>query len=154
MASNVKHLSRLAPLLPQLVFAFRESRGPIPAVLEPVGHAGERHLRMVISLANEGPATVSELAERLHMTQAHASLVVRHLGDAGVVDRTPDPADRRRTIVSLSDAAAPAVAELHRKNSDPLRRFLSDISDDDAERFISLLERLIEQLRDAKRPDV
>jgi DNA-binding MarR family transcriptional regulator len=109
---------------------------------------------MVISLANEGPATVSELAKRLHMTQAHASLVVRHLGDAGVVDRTPDPADRRRTIVSLSDVAAPAVAELHRKNSDPLRRFLSDISDDDADQFISLLERLIEQLRDAKRPDV
>jgi DNA-binding MarR family transcriptional regulator len=152
MTSDSEHLARLAPLLPQLVFAFRESRGPIPPVLEPVGRLGERHLRMVISLASDGPATVSELAGRLHMTLAHASLIVRHLAEAGVVDRASDATDRRRTIVSLSATAAPAVAELHRANSEPLARFVSRISDDDADCFISLLERLIAELRDVKQP--
>jgi DNA-binding MarR family transcriptional regulator len=153
MSDNDRYLPQLAPLLPQFAFAFRESRGPIPDVLKPVGHAGERHLRVVISLATDGPATVSELAERLHITQAHASLILRHLGDAGVIDRRPEPADRRRTIVSLSESAAPAVAELHRQGVDPLRRFLDAINSDDAERFITLLEQLIAQLRAATSAD-
>lgn len=99
-----------------------------------------------MSLAADGSATVSELAKRLDMTQAHASLVVRGLADGGIVDRTPDERDRRRTIVSLSRSAAPAVAQLHRRNTAPLRRFLRDVEPGEAERFIELLQRLIEHL--------
>jgi DNA-binding MarR family transcriptional regulator len=141
-------IARLAPLLPQLVLALRRSRGDIPEVLRAAGRLGERHVGMLISLAIGGPATVSELAERMEMSSAHASLVVRELADAGLVDREHEPRDRRRIIVSLSDAARPAVAEMRKRSAAPLLRFLERLSDREADRFIGNLELLLACIRE------
>jgi DNA-binding MarR family transcriptional regulator len=142
-----RHIARLAPLLPQLVFAFRRRRGEIPDVLRQAGSQGERHISALISLAIMGPATISELAQRTEMSTAHASLVVGELARAGLVDRDHDERDRRRIVVSLSSAAKPAVAEMRKRNAAPLLRFLSELDDDEAERFIDQLDRLVALLR-------
>jgi DNA-binding MarR family transcriptional regulator len=146
---NVRpHIARLAPLLPQLLFAFRRRRGEVPEVLKKAGRHGERHIGVLMSLAIRGPATVSELAERTEMTTAHASLVVGELARAGLVDREHDERDRRLIVVSLSEAAKPAMAEMHERNAAPLHRFLAELDDDEAERFITHLARLIAYIRD------
>jgi DNA-binding MarR family transcriptional regulator len=142
-----RHIARLAPLLPQLVFAFKRRRGEIPDVLKRAGSQGERHISTLISLAIMGPATVSELAQRTEMSTAHASLVVGELARAGLVDRDHDERDRRLIVVSLSSAAKPAVAEMRKRNSAPLLQFLSELDDDEAERFIDHLERLVVLIR-------
>ena len=142
-----RHIARLAPLLPQLVFAFRRRRGEIPDVLRQAGSQGERHISALISLAIMGPATISELAQRTEMSTAHASLVVGELARAGLVDRDHDERDRRRIVVSLSSAAKPAVAAMRKRNAAPLLRFLSELDDDEAERFIDQLDRLVALLR-------
>jgi DNA-binding MarR family transcriptional regulator len=141
-------IARLAPLLPQLVFAFRRRRGDVPEVLKRAGRHGERHIGVLMSLAIRGPATVSELAERIDMTTAHASLVVGELARAGLVERDHDQRDRRLIVVSLSDAAKPAMAEMRERNAAPLHRFLAELDDDEAERFITHLTRLIACIRD------
>jgi DNA-binding MarR family transcriptional regulator len=146
------HIARLAPLLPQLVFAFRRRRGEVPEVLKKAGRHGERHIGALMSLAIRGPATVSELAERTDMTTAHASLVVGELARAGLVEREHDQRDRRLIVVSLSETAKPAMAEMRERNTAPLHRFLAELDDDDAERFITHLARLIAYIRDDLAP--
>jgi DNA-binding MarR family transcriptional regulator len=131
----------------QLALAMRRTRGEVPAELRAAGQHGERHVATLVSLAAAGPATVSELADRLHISRAHASLVVGELARAGLVEREHDHDDRRRIIVSLSDRARPAMAEMRRRNAAPLRRFLSELSDREADRFIANLEQLIAALR-------
>jgi DNA-binding MarR family transcriptional regulator len=147
MNDSRRLIARLAPLVPQLVFAFRRRRGEIPDVLKQAGSHGERHIGVLISLAIMGPATVSELARRTELSTAHASLVVGELARAGLVDRDHDERDRRRIVVSLSGAATPAVAEMRKRNSAPLLQFLSELDDSEAERFIDHLERLVALLR-------
>ena len=87
------------------------------------------------------------------MTVAHSSLVVGELAGAGLVDRRHDERDRRRIIVSLSDAAKPAVAEMRSRHAAPLVRFLADLDDDQAERFIDQLTTLTAYLRDDSSPE-
>jgi DNA-binding MarR family transcriptional regulator len=62
---------------------------------------------LLARLAEHGPASQRELGERLRKDPAD---MVRHLDAAeatGLVTRTPDPADRRRRVVSLTpDGAA------------------------------------------------
>ena len=116
-------------------------------MLKQAGSHGERHIGALISLAITGPATVSELAQRTDMSTAHASLVVGELARAGLVDRDHDERDRRRIVVSLSSAAKPAVAEMRKRNAAPLLQFLSELSDDEAERFIDHLDRLVVLIR-------
>jgi DNA-binding MarR family transcriptional regulator len=146
------HIARLAPLLPQLAFALRRRRGEMPKALKEAGRLGERHIGALISLSIAGPATVSELAERMDMSIAHASLVVGEIASAGLVDRNHDQRDRRRIIVSLSDAAKPAVAEMRNRHAAPLHRFVAELDDAEAERFITQLTTLIAYLRDDQTP--
>ncbi len=141
-------LARLAPLLPQLGFALKRRRGELPTAIKQAGGLGERHIGVLISLAIAGPATVSELSERMDMTLAHASLVVGELAGAGLVERDHDERDRRRIIVSLSEAAIPAVAKMRDRHAAPLRRFLGELDEDEAERFITHLATLIAYLRE------
>ena len=129
--------------MPELAFALRRRRGELPTALKQAGRLGDRHISALISLAVAGPATVSELAERMDMSIAHASLVVSELAGAGLVER-----DRRRIIVSLSAAARPAVAEMRNRHAAPLGRFLAELDDDEADRFIDQLTTLIACLRD------
>ncbi len=120
----------------------------MPDALKQAGGLGERHVGALVSLAIAGPATVSELAERMDMSLAHASLVVGDLAGAGLVDRDHDERDRRRIIVSLSDAAKPAVAQMRNRHGPALARFLSELDDDEAEHFIDHLSRLVACLRE------
>ncbi len=62
-----------------------------------------RHLSLLSHLVFDGPALVNELAARLQVAPTTVSLMVADLSRQGVVERKPDPADRRRTIVSISD---------------------------------------------------
>jgi MarR family transcriptional regulator, organic hydroperoxide resistance regulator len=102
---------------------------------------------MLISLAIEGPGTVSELAQRLDMTGAHASLVVGELARAGLVERDHDERDRRLIIVSIPEAAKPALAEMRKRHAAPPLRFLGELQEGEADRFIDHLTRLIALIR-------
>ena len=84
--SQYHHIARLAPLLPQLAFALRRRAGEVPAILKVGGSHRERHIAALVSLGVAAPATVSELARRIDMSIAHASMVVGDLARAGLVD--------------------------------------------------------------------
>jgi DNA-binding MarR family transcriptional regulator len=143
-----QNIARLAPLLPQFALALRRRRGELPPALAKAGSLGERHIAALVSLGIAGPATVSELAGRTDTSLAHASLVVGELADAGLVEREHDEQDRRRIIVSLSDAAIPAVEQMRNRHAGPLLRFLAGLDDEEAERFIGHLSALVSCLRE------
>jgi DNA-binding MarR family transcriptional regulator len=140
-------VARLAPLLPQLVLAYRRRGEEVPATLREAGLLGQRHVGMLITLAIGGPLSVSELAQRTDMTVAHASLVVGELAKAGLVERDHDERDRRRIIVSLSETARPAVAEMRGRFAEPVMSFLRELEPDEAEAFISNLGLLLAHLQ-------
>jgi DNA-binding MarR family transcriptional regulator len=147
VASRRRQIARLAPLMPQLAFAWRRRSGDIPEGVKAAGRHGERHIGLLISLAIEGPGTVSELAERMDMTPAHASLVVGELARAGLVDREHDERDRRLIVVSLSPDARTAVAEMRKRHAAPLLKFLGELDEAEADRFIDHLSRLLAHIK-------
>jgi DNA-binding MarR family transcriptional regulator len=133
--------------MPQLAFAWQRRSGEIPDGLRDAGRHGARHIGMLISLAIEGPGTVSELGGRMGMTPAHASLVVGELARAGLVERDHDERDRRLIIVSLSASASTAVAEMRKRHAAPLVRFLDELDEEEADRFIDQLARLVDHIK-------
>jgi DNA-binding MarR family transcriptional regulator len=50
-----------------------------------------------------GPLTVGEMAVHLDRAQSVVSDIVTHLVRDGLLEREPDPADRRRTLVWLTE---------------------------------------------------
>ena len=55
---------------------------------------------------NEGPIRASALCTVFDLDKGAISRQVQHLVDLGLVDRTPDPADGRATLISVSDEGA------------------------------------------------
>ncbi|WP_406203643.1 MarR family transcriptional regulator [Kitasatospora sp. NBC_01560] len=55
---------------------------------------------------------LSDLADRLHIAPRSATTVVDALEEAGLVERTPDPADRRAVRIVLTPAGHSAVERI------------------------------------------
>jgi len=147
VSSRPRQIARLAPLLARLALVWRRRSGEIPDALKDAGRQGPRHIGLLMSLAIEGPATVSELAYRMDMTAAHASLVVGELARAGLVEREHDERDRRLIVVSLSESTKPAVAEMRRRSAAPLLAFLGELDEAEGDKFIDQLTRLVAHMK-------
>jgi DNA-binding MarR family transcriptional regulator len=81
------------------------------AALAPFGiHPG--HKLVLFELATAGPRTQAQLAAATGYEPPTITLSVRQLEDAGLVTRRPSPADRRATLVELSDTGRALLPEL------------------------------------------
>jgi DNA-binding MarR family transcriptional regulator len=107
---------------------------------------GPRHVAALEQI-RDGPVTVSELAARLGLTLPTVSGVVADLDRAGFVERHPDPADRRRTIVQVIPAQAPVIGEWLDGAAKPLARVLDKLSPSEQEAFLKAMDLLDSELR-------
>jgi DNA-binding MarR family transcriptional regulator len=110
------------------------------------GELGDRHVAPLIALTISGPASVGELAERIGLTMGTTSLLVGELSRAGLVDRREDEADRRRTIVSVSEPIESMAGPWLRETLRPLRRGLNRMSARQRDQFMDGLRILSEEL--------
>jgi DNA-binding MarR family transcriptional regulator len=60
-------------------------------------------------LAMAGPLTVGEASAHLNRAQSVISEIIGHLADQGLLERESDPADRRRTLIWLTQAGHAAL---------------------------------------------
>ena len=72
---------------------------------------GSGRVRALLQLA-ETPLSLSGLAEALGVDAPYATLIVDTLEERGLVERHPDPADRRRKQVELTPAGREAAARM------------------------------------------
>lgn len=100
---GVRAMIRLMPLL-----VGRTKRHPPPPELRTLNLA-PRHLSLLGYLLIDGPMGVTQLAERLEVAPATVSLMVSDLSRRGVLTRTEDDSDRRRTIVAIADGQRESV---------------------------------------------
>lgn len=130
--------SRVRAEMPELMRRTMEEHGLTP-----------RHGAVLPQLlASERPLTVGELARRMRVSLPTASELVGALDRAGVVERSPDPENRRRVLVSLTPAFRPAVERLVTARAAPLLRALDTLSPRDRAGFRAGLEAWAREVQD------
>jgi DNA-binding MarR family transcriptional regulator len=107
---------------------------------------GPRHMAALEQL-RDGPLTVGTLATRLGLTLSTVSGVLADLDRAGFVQRSADSTDRRRTIVTITPAALPAVQEWVDGAAAPLARVLGKLEDDERAAFLKAMDLLEAEFR-------
>ena len=89
---------------------------------------------VLAALSNRGPMTPTALAEDQHVQPPPMTRTVNALAEAGLVERTPHPTDRRQVVVSLTPAGDAEVRETRRRRTEWLASRLATL--DPAERAV------------------
>jgi DNA-binding MarR family transcriptional regulator/GNAT superfamily N-acetyltransferase len=85
------------------------------------------------------PLTTQTLRERLGLDSGYLSRLLRRLEAGGLVDVTPDPADRRRRQVALTEAGRQRWKELDRRSDDQARLIVDPLTQRQRERLARAL---------------
>ncbi|GAA3046217.1 hypothetical protein GCM10010464_08120 [Pseudonocardia yunnanensis] len=94
-------------------------------------------------LTRHGPVRLGALSEHLRIAARSATEVVDALEEDGLVERRPDPCDRRATLVTLTDRGAQVAAGVRAARAAEAEEFFARL--DDADR--ASLTRILRNLR-------
>ncbi len=133
---------RLMALFPRVTRGMRrwqDRAAAAPAPLSP------RHVAALEQIRG-GPLTVGELAAKLGLTLPTVSGVLADLDRAGLVERRPDPADRRRTIVQIIPGQAVLVGHWLDGAAQPLARVLDQLTPAEQGAFLKAMDLLETEL--------
>ncbi|WCN78650.1 MarR family winged helix-turn-helix transcriptional regulator [Micromonospora sp. LH3U1] len=102
------------------------------------------HYRLLASLAEDGPASQADLGRRCGIDRSDVVAAVNDLAGRGLVVRAPDPADRRRNIISSTDAGTAEARRMGDTVDRVQRDLLAPLSNTERAQLTRLLTRLLE----------
>jgi DNA-binding MarR family transcriptional regulator len=108
---------------------------------------GPSQVAALASIHRHGPLSPSELAEIERIKRPTATRIVRHLEEAGLIERVSDPADGRAAILSATAAGRAHLKRLRERKTAYLAKRLGTMDAEDRrtlERAAELLEGMLE----------
>lgn len=135
-------LAELAPRLGRIIAGALESDSEIALSL--------RQYRMLERLTDR-PHRTGELATVSGVTQPTASAAIASLETRGLVERKPDPADRRATLIEISDSGVEVLGTAKARVLQRLMVVTAEMTEEDADALAALQPILVkgmDRLRD------
>jgi len=130
------------------------SRLAHPLLTGRLATAGSRgyHYRLLAALAEFGPASQASLGRHTGMDRSDVAAAVNELAARGLVSRVPDPADRRRNVISITPAGAARLRRLDGLLDGVQDELLAPLSPAERQQLARLLNRLLEHHARLMRP--
>jgi DNA-binding MarR family transcriptional regulator len=108
--------------------------------------AGARgyHYRLLAALEEFGPASQADLGRRTGIDRSDVVAVLNDLAGRGLVERSPDPDDRRRNIITMTRAGGTHLRTLDEILAGVQEQVLAPLSAAERTQLVGLLTRLLE----------
>ncbi|WP_327303887.1 MarR family winged helix-turn-helix transcriptional regulator [Streptomyces sp. NBC_01298] len=101
------------------------------------------HYATLVALDEFGPASQAALSGRTGIHRSDLVAVINELAARELVERTPDPADRRRNVITLTTAGRRRTRKLEQLLAAAQEELLSPLSPQEREQLVGLLGRLV-----------
>ncbi|HLL68299.1 MAG TPA: MarR family winged helix-turn-helix transcriptional regulator [Micromonosporaceae bacterium] len=101
------------------------------------------HYRLLATLEEFGPASQAALGRRSGIHLSDMVAAVNELADTKLVERAPDPTDRRRNIISLTAPGRRQLRRLEKQLAECQDELLAPLSPEERQRLTELLFRLL-----------
>jgi MarR family transcriptional regulator, lower aerobic nicotinate degradation pathway regulator len=102
------------------------------------------HYATLAALEEFGPDSQSGLSDRTGIYRSDLVATINELTARGLVVRTPDPADRRRNAITLTDEGRRQLKRLDALIADAQSEFLAPLSESDRAQLIRILKLIVE----------
>lgn len=118
---------------------FRQTSVPIPL----------NQFGVLCVLQSEQRASISDISQSLNISKQQMTTIIDKLVTAGLVERTPDKNDKRRSLISMTPAGQAILNKHHEHARGLFTRQLSNLTDaeqSELERAIKDYNHLIEKM--------
>jgi len=102
------------------------------------------HYSLLTTLADVGPASQADLSRRTMIDRSDMVAAINELAEQGMVERTPDPTDRRRNVVTITPAGRRQLRKLDRLVGSAQDELLAPLSARDRDQLVQLLTRVVD----------
>ncbi|BCB80720.1 hypothetical protein GCM10022251_01340 [Phytohabitans flavus] len=101
------------------------------------------HFRVLATLDELGPASQATLGRRGGIHLSDLVTTINELADRGFVERSPDPEDRRRNVITITAAGRRQLLRLEKQLAQVQDQLLAPLSPEERDEFARLLTRLL-----------
>ncbi len=102
------------------------------------------HYRLLATLEESGPASQAALGRRSGIHLSDMVATINELAEHGLVERAPDPSDRRRNIISLTSAGTRQLRRLEKRLAECQDELLAPLTPEERRQLTGLLSRLVD----------
>ncbi|MDJ0347408.1 MarR family transcriptional regulator [Streptomyces sp. H10-C2] len=102
------------------------------------------HYAVLVALEEFGPASQAALSDRTRVYRSDLVAVINQLADRGLVERAPDPADRRRNVITMTPQGRRHLRRLDTLLSAIQDDLLAPLTQPERDQLAQLLTRLLE----------
>jgi DNA-binding MarR family transcriptional regulator len=137
--STTELAHRLRPAVARMARRMRQEAG---------GELSASQSAALTTIDCNGPLTPSEVAARERIQRPTATRILARLEEAGLIARTPDPADRRSARVATTPAGAALLVERRARRDAWMAARLDTLSPEDLatlDRAAGILEHMLEE---------
>jgi MarR family transcriptional regulator, lower aerobic nicotinate degradation pathway regulator len=102
------------------------------------------HYRLLAALEEFGPASQADLGRRTSIDRSDVVAALNDLAARGLIQRAPDPDDRRRNVITITPDGTEQLRALDEVVAGVQERLLAPLPPADRTQLIGLLTRLLE----------
>ncbi len=106
---------------------------------------GPPQLALMAQIARHPGCRLKDVAAGLRVRPPTASVAVRHLEEKGLVERWPDPEDRRAVRLFLTPEGSALYRRAERFRQEKAKRLLGGLSSEEQKALLELLQRALER---------
>ncbi|MGP3911711.1 MarR family winged helix-turn-helix transcriptional regulator [Nonomuraea sp. 10N515B] len=102
------------------------------------------HYAALVALSESGPVSQAELSKRTGIYRSDLVSVINELAERGFVERAPDPADRRRNVITVTERGRGHLERLDKLITELQDDVLAPLTRPEREQLTDLLARVLE----------
>ncbi|RKS74328.1 DNA-binding MarR family transcriptional regulator [Actinomadura pelletieri DSM 43383] len=102
------------------------------------------HYAVLASLEEYGPGSQATLSRRTGIYRSDMVGVLNELAERGLVERAPDPGDRRRNVITITTQGRRRLRRLDKVLDDLHEELLAPLLPAERDQFVRLLTRLLD----------
>ncbi len=100
-------------------------------------------MEQIVFVGTHPGCHLQDIAEGLELTSPTVSVGIRRLEEIGLIERRPDPKDKRAACFYLTEVSAKALQRMTQVGMNRMQRFLSHLEPDEQEQLYLLLNKAV-----------
>lgn len=121
----------------KFLYRFRKESRQYPGIKK-------NHIKIIGFLYRHQFLTATEIAKMLNMEKGSLTTLIDQLEEFGLVTRCNDLNDRRKALISLTNAGKEEMEDTMRNSTQRMREILSDADPNELQKFLASLRYAVE----------